>query len=241
MNTIIKALFLPIYLSAVPVFAQSDFEATVARAEAGDVEAQYTLGLKYDIGSGVTPNISEAIKWYRVAAEQGHALAQLSMGIKYEEGEGVLRSEQEAIKWYTLYAEQDPPGPFLRLSNLQAKRQLATQQQEAQMLSLETQCASFGFSRNTPEMANCLLELFKIANQPQQNTVITNSAPARANSSDTTSGIELMNRGLQILNGVGAPSAPISRTSSCTRIGDFAGQVFTFSGIACPAGYAPAF
>ncbi len=40
MKTIIKALFMLIALSiAVPVFAQSDFEATKARAEAGDANA----------------------------------------------------------------------------------------------------------------------------------------------------------------------------------------------------------
>ena len=86
-----------------------------------------------------------------------------------------------------------------------------------------------------------ILLLYKIANQPQQNTVITNSAPPRTNSSDTTSGIELMNRGLQILNGLGTPSTPSSRTSTCTRIGDLSGQVVTFNNIACPAGYAPTF
>ncbi len=108
-------------------------------------------------------------------------------------------------------------------------------------ISSQDQCKAFGFTDDTPEMANCLLELYKIANQPQQNTVITNSAPARTNSSDTTSGIELMNRGLQILNEVGTPSAPRSRTSTCTRIGDISGQVVTFNNIACPAGYAPTF
>ncbi len=45
MKTIIKALFLLAALSlTVPVFAQSDFEATKARAEAGDAIAQSSLG-----------------------------------------------------------------------------------------------------------------------------------------------------------------------------------------------------
>lgn len=42
MKTILKALFVLIALSAVPVFAQSDYsdyEATKARAEAGDANA----------------------------------------------------------------------------------------------------------------------------------------------------------------------------------------------------------
>jgi hypothetical protein len=122
---------------------------------------------------------------------------------------------------------------------VKTKQQLVIADQAA--TERQDQCKAFGFTDDTPEMANCLLELYKIANQPQQNTVITNSAPARTNSSDTTSGIELMNRGLQILNGVGTPSTPSSRTSTCTRIGDFSGQVVTFNSIACPAGYAPTF
>ena len=120
----------------------------------------------------------------------------------------------------------------------QREQERSISQENAQR---QSQCKAFGFTDDTPEMANCLLELYKIANQPQQNTVITNSAPARTNSSDTTSGIELMNRGLQILNGVGTPSAPSSRTSTCTRIGDISGQVVTFNNIACPAGYVPTF
>ena len=36
MKTILKTLFLLIALSALPVLAQIDFEATKARAEAGD-------------------------------------------------------------------------------------------------------------------------------------------------------------------------------------------------------------
>ena len=103
------------------------------------------------------------------------------------------------------------------------------------------QCREFGFMDGTPEMADCLLELYKIENQPQQNTVIANPTPSVNNAPNSAAGIELMNRGLQILNGVGTPSAPISRTSTCTRIGDLSGQVVTFNNIACPAGYAPTF
>jgi len=46
---------------------------------------------------------------------------------------------------------------------------------------------------------------------------------------------------MKIINGVGTPSAPSSRTSTCTRIGDISGQVVTFDNIACPAEYVPTF
>ena len=44
MKTILKTLFLLIAITAaLPVFAQSDFQAIKARAEAGDAEAQMLL------------------------------------------------------------------------------------------------------------------------------------------------------------------------------------------------------
>ncbi len=53
MKSILKTLLLLIALSAVPVFAQSEFEATKARAEAGDAEAQTELAFIFIAGDGV--------------------------------------------------------------------------------------------------------------------------------------------------------------------------------------------
>ena len=41
-------------------------------AEGGHREAQYTLGLMYDLGIDVDGDITEAMKWYRLAAKQEH-------------------------------------------------------------------------------------------------------------------------------------------------------------------------
>ncbi|MCY3824879.1 MAG: tetratricopeptide repeat protein [Nitrospinae bacterium] len=49
-------------------------------AEAGDVKAQFKLGVMYDRGENVPQHFAEAVKWYRAAAEQGHAEAQLALG-----------------------------------------------------------------------------------------------------------------------------------------------------------------
>jgi len=120
------------------------------------------------------------------------------------------------------------------------KQQGKANQQRQERIGSAEQCRTFGFTDNTPEMANCLLELYKIANQPPQNTA-QNPPPARNSAPNASSAIDLMNRGLQILNGAGTRSAPNSTATSCTKIGDFSGQVFTFNSIACPAGYAPAY
>jgi TPR repeat protein len=110
MKTIFKAFFLLIALSAVPVLAQSDFEATKALAEAGDAQAQYDLGVMYEVGIGIAANIQEAVRWYRLAAEQGLYIAQGTLGVKYFTGTGVAENDQEAVNWYRLAAVQGDPA-----------------------------------------------------------------------------------------------------------------------------------
>ena len=82
------------------------FSETKAKAEAGDTEAQFTLGSYYQIGVGVATNEVEGKKWYRKAAEQyrkvaeqGDAIAQTGFGLCYENGDGVSKDMVEAVKW----------------------------------------------------------------------------------------------------------------------------------------------
>ena len=53
-----------------------------ARAEQGDAEAQYNLGVMYATGAGVPQDNGEAVRWYRLAADQGLAAAQFNLGIR---------------------------------------------------------------------------------------------------------------------------------------------------------------
>jgi TPR repeat protein len=75
-------------------------------AEQGDAEAQWELGRRYEHGTGVDQDQTEAVKWYRKAAEQGHVLAQFFLGICYHYGLGVEQDKTEAVKWYRKVAEQ---------------------------------------------------------------------------------------------------------------------------------------
>lgn len=107
MKTILKALFLLIALStAVPVFAQSDFEAIKARAEAGDADFQAALGAAYSNGKLVPKNDHEAVRWFTLASEQGHASAQALLGSMYARGRGVMQDDAQAVYWYRLAAQQ---------------------------------------------------------------------------------------------------------------------------------------
>ena len=78
----------------------------LARAEAGDANAQNNLGAMYDNGTGVAENVQEAVKWYRLAADQGLAEAQFNLGLMYAIGTGVAQNDQKAVRWYRLAAEQ---------------------------------------------------------------------------------------------------------------------------------------
>lgn len=77
-----------------------------AKAEQGDTNAQFQLGVAYDQGRGVAKNQAEAAIWYRKAADQGHATAQNSLGSMYQFGEGVPQNDSEAVTWYQNAANQ---------------------------------------------------------------------------------------------------------------------------------------
>ena len=107
-------------------------EACRVQAEAGDADAQETLGLMYDDGEGVPEDDAEAVRWYRMAARQGHtsaqsrlanivqiwhrraeqgdADAQYSLGYMYvtgySSGRAVPFERAESRRWYRMAAEQ---------------------------------------------------------------------------------------------------------------------------------------
>ena len=88
---------------------------TTKRAEQGNANAQFNLGLIYDNGRGVPQDFAEAAKWYRLAAEQGQADAQCNLGVMYSEGQGVAQDYAEAVKWYRQAAEQGQAGAQFNL------------------------------------------------------------------------------------------------------------------------------
>jgi hypothetical protein len=74
-------------------------------AEQGNARAQNNLGVMYENGKGVSQNINEAVKWYRLAAEQGYAGAQNNLGLIYAIGRGGLqRDPLRAYMWFSLAA-----------------------------------------------------------------------------------------------------------------------------------------
>jgi hypothetical protein len=92
-------------------------------AEAGDVEAQYSMGFMYDNGRGVCEDKNEADKWYRLvyisytaAAKQGSADAQYSLSHLYLSGRGVSSDRKEAARWLKKAAAQEHPSAINNLA-----------------------------------------------------------------------------------------------------------------------------
>ncbi len=75
-------------------------------AAAGDPAANFTIAVNYTEGTGVTPDLAAAARYYEKAAEAGLAPAQYRLGSLYEKGRGVEKNLELARDWYRRAAEQ---------------------------------------------------------------------------------------------------------------------------------------
>jgi TPR repeat protein len=85
-----------------------DFDRLLARAQKGDPDAQFWSGAAFDDGWCGTPNLIEAVKWYKLSAAQDNADAENSLGKLYEKGRGVKQDYVLAARWYRKAAEHVP-------------------------------------------------------------------------------------------------------------------------------------
>jgi hypothetical protein len=94
------------------------FEQFKDKAEAGEVHAQYNLGVLYHRGTGVQQSHILAVYWYGMAAARGLAVAQNNLGFMYEAGTGVGQDLVEAARWYREAADQGYAKAQLNLCEL---------------------------------------------------------------------------------------------------------------------------
>ncbi len=85
--------------------SENDIEEWRNRAEQGDAEAQYKLGISYRDGKGVLRNLNNALSWWTKSAEQGYARAQYELGLYYHYNDDDKDYEKSA-EWYRKAAEQ---------------------------------------------------------------------------------------------------------------------------------------
>ena len=85
---------------------QEAFKLRLPLANQGNAEAQYWVGIAYELGSGVTKDQEMSIKWLLRSAEQGNSEAQRAIGWNYWKGIGVKQDDTQAAIWARRSAEQ---------------------------------------------------------------------------------------------------------------------------------------
>ena len=100
---------IPLLLSlalVVPAMADTNLSQIQTSANQGDPSAQYSLGLKYYSGEGVSQSYNKAFEWYQKAAMQNYSDAQYNLGYMYENGKGTSKDLSKALNWYKKSALQ---------------------------------------------------------------------------------------------------------------------------------------
>lgn len=78
----------------------------IARAQQGDAIAQTLLGLLYESGLSVEPDLARAAEWFEIAAHNDDRQAQYLFGLMLLEGRGVEPDKARAADWFDRAAER---------------------------------------------------------------------------------------------------------------------------------------
>jgi TPR repeat protein len=89
-----------------PIAETNAIEGLRLAAEDGVAQAQFSLGLRYENGTGVAKDPVQAIHWVRKAAEQGYDEAQYVLGCWNNGEDGFAKDPVEAAKWWEKAAAQ---------------------------------------------------------------------------------------------------------------------------------------
>ena len=121
-----------------------EIDAVRTRADQGDADAQFSLGVMYADGEGVPEDDTEAVRWFRLAADQGDTQAQYSLALMYGNGRGVTQDDVQAHMWFNLVASR-AAGRAREMAvedrDLVAGRMTADQLADAQRLAREWEAA----------------------------------------------------------------------------------------------------
>ena len=110
----------------------------VARADAGDVQAQAKLALAYLRGEGVPSDAAAAARWSASAAQSGQPMAQYLLATLYGRGEGVKADAARAVRLYQAAAAK---------GNLKAMHNLAIAYAQGQGIEKDEAMAADWFTR----------------------------------------------------------------------------------------------
>jgi TPR repeat protein len=99
-------------------FKEGKFHYIRSKAEKGDAQCEYQLGLIYERGDHGLRSDYEAHKWFLRAAFQGVADAQAKVCEFNREGRGIPRNDEEAFRWCRKAAEQGHAVSQARLAEM---------------------------------------------------------------------------------------------------------------------------
>ena len=107
---------------AATAYAKGDYATAESiwskQAEAGDGQAMNNLGVLYDLGQGVEPDLGRALHWFAESAKTGHPSGMSNYGRMLEQGRGIEPNPAEAARWFDLAARQGQPEAQYNLGML---------------------------------------------------------------------------------------------------------------------------
>ena len=106
-----------------------DLAALEAKANEGDIEAQYEMSARHAIGRDVELDDDVAVEWLQKAAAAGHSLAQNNLGARYYSGDGVDQDLKQAYRCFFKAANQGDRKAGKNLDSI--TRQLTEEDLEA--------------------------------------------------------------------------------------------------------------
>ena len=93
----------------------TDSDTLVEKAENGDAESQYKLGLNYIYGTDVPKDASKAAEWFKKASDQGFLPARRELGILLAAGDGVEPDMETAVQYLSQAADELDPSALYHL------------------------------------------------------------------------------------------------------------------------------
>jgi TPR repeat protein len=90
--------------------SEAALENTQSKADQGNAEAQFSLGLRFANGGPAVLDYTKAAHWYLLAANQRHPLAQFNLGLMFADGQGVTQDDAKSLMWMRLAALQGDAG-----------------------------------------------------------------------------------------------------------------------------------
>ena len=106
------------------------------RADEGDADARWQMGVRYHIGEDVPQDDAQAMQWFLRAAEQGHVTAQATLGAYYWAGRGVPQDFSKAYVWSAIALAQGDENSKSRLEGLASqmtRAQVSAARQQAEV------------------------------------------------------------------------------------------------------------